>query len=145
MITKSWLNKESDGVLPPTDDNICKAKEFVFEKWKERAVERGINEPTDLSSSCKFCSLFVKQVFGGRIRGNYDHEHNVIEGKIIDLSCDSEDVSKLDNPYWHDRTHMGCRDHIETLKSCMPRVNEWVDGFTKKMVEESDAEMHLTF
>lgn len=137
-ITKSWLNKETDGFLPATEDNIQKAKDFAFKKWRERAIERGRQEPVDLSFSCKFCSLFVKQVFGGRIEGNYDHQYNVIYDQRIDLSEGSADVLTLDKPYYHDTRFFGCKDHLDSLNSCLERVDSWTELFTAELIASID-------
>ena len=128
-LNKSWLKQASNGLLPFNNDNLSKAKEFVFQKWKERAIERGRNEPIDLAYSCKFGTLFMKLIFGGKIEGNFDHQYNVINGKIIDLSNDAEDVLKLIDPYHHDDKFFGSRDHIDSMNSCMQRVNTWVKEF----------------
>jgi len=134
---KSWLNGLSKSTLPATTENISKAKDFVLAKWKERSVERGSSEPVDLSYSCKFCTLFVKQVFGGRIEGNFDHQYNVIDGEIVDLSSDSEDVRSHDDPYHHDKLFFGSKDHLESLSSCLPRVEKWVDLFIMQMCQDA--------
>ena len=61
-------------MIPATDENIELAKEFVWEKWKERSREMGHPEPEDLSSACKFASRVAEMVFGGRMRGNWQHQ-----------------------------------------------------------------------
>jgi hypothetical protein len=125
--------KEAKGILPLTDENIQAAKSFLFQKWKERAAERYENEPTDMSRSCKFVSQFVQKVFGGRMEGHYDHQYNVINGKVVDLNADAEDVKRLENPHHHDTAFWGNRDHKASMKSCLPRVNTWVEEFLKQM------------
>jgi len=124
-IDKSWLSTEL------TPENFTRAKAFVLQKWKERAIERGSKEPVDLSYSCKFGTLFMKKVFGGIVKGNYDHQYNVIDGKIIDLSHDSADVLKLADPYHHHKKFFGSKDHRDSMESCLPRVEQWVEEFTE--------------
>lgn len=135
-ITKAWLNKDVAGVLPLTDEAIRLAKAFAFQQWQARAVERGSDMPDDLSFSCKFCSLFVKQVFGGRIAGNFDHQYNLINGKIIDLSHDSKDVHE--GSYRHDSAFFGNRDHLASLNSCQTRVESWVIAFVAEQACQAD-------
>ncbi|MFZ4503659.1 MAG: hypothetical protein ACOYM1_06885 [Methylovulum sp.] len=47
--------------------------------------ESGTNKPsrTDLSGSCNEGSLFMKQVFGSTIRGHYQHQDHVINGRTV--------------------------------------------------------------
>ncbi|MFA5490203.1 MAG: hypothetical protein WC284_13455 [Candidimonas sp.] len=128
-ISKSYLKKSSHGILEPTPKNIQMAKNFVLMKWKERAKEKKLPLPVDLSNACKFNTLFIKKIFGGKIKGNYNHQYNVIDGKIIDLSDDSSDVILMNKPYEHDEIFFGNPEHIESLKSCQNRVDQWVDEF----------------
>lgn len=117
--------------------NFDRMRSFVLQKWKERARERGLPEPKDLSNSCKFCTLFVKALHGGEIRGNYHHQFNVINGEIVDLSFDSEDVSKLDDPYEHDEIFWLNPEHKESMKSCKPRVRQWVKEYQSTLFENT--------
>ncbi|MGZ4978496.1 MAG: transcriptional regulator, partial [Methylobacter sp.] len=80
-------------------ERFAQAKVFVFRKWCEQAAERGALAPSDLSGSCKYGSLFMNQVFGGTICGHYEHQYNVIGGRIVDLSHDAIDVGRITNPY----------------------------------------------
>ena len=130
-ITKPWVKKNTNGVLPLTDENLRKAREFVFVKWKERAQERGDKIPEDLAKSCKFSTLFIKKLFGGSIQGNVDHQYNVIDGKIIDINKDAKDVLRLENPYNHDPKFFGNPEHMDSMKTCIERVNIWVEEFKK--------------
>lgn len=117
------------GAIPFTPSNLEAAKTFVIQKWKERAAERGSREPDDLSGACKFSSLFIQKLFGGTIEGNWHHQYNVIGGEVVDITSDSSEVGGLDEPYHHDLVFFGNPDHIESMKSCLPRVNRWVDEF----------------
>lgn len=126
--------KAVEPLLPATPENIEKAKAFVLKKWRERATERGLRAPTDLSSSCKFSSLFAQRVFGGKLRGNWDHQFVVLpDGKVLDLNLDAEDVRALDDPHRHDRSFWGNREHRESMASCEPRVAAWVEEFRREM------------
>lgn len=128
-ITKAWLAQEREGALEPSEDLIEAAREFVFERWKERAAERFGVEPTDLSKSCKFGSLFLHTLIGGRIVGNEDHQFVMKDGEIYDLSADAQDVAALEHPYHLDPLFFGSRDHLDSMNSCLPRVSDWIDAF----------------
>ena len=122
------LGATVDGVLPATPENISDAKSFVFEKWKERAKERGREEPSDLTDACKFASMFARQIFGGKLQGNHDHQYVVKDGQRIDLT-DAAGITS--DPYKHDKKFWGNREHKESLESNMPRVNKWIQEFTE--------------
>lgn len=132
-ISKSWLQKETQGIFKFEDADLELLRTFVFQQWAARAHERGMDMPDDLSSSCKFCSLFMKVLYGGKIQGNYDHQYNVIDGNIVDLSENSMDVVAMDKPYRHDPVFFGNFEHIDSLESCLPRVTFWVEDFKREM------------
>ncbi len=117
-----------------TPEIIAAARSFAFRKWQERSAERGLPPPHDLSNSCKFTSLFAQSLFGGEIRGNYFHFHvRLPSGERIDLNEQATDVQAIkdrgSNPYLHERAFMRSRDVRESLKSCRPRVEQWVEEF----------------
>lgn len=118
--------------LPATVDNIHRAKDFLMGKWVEWHQERGNDHPEDLSNSCKFSSLFAREVFGGRLRGN--HLHQFVElpnGQILDLNIDARDVLNMGAHAHHhdDELFWGNPEHKESLDSCRPRVAQWVAEF----------------
>lgn len=115
--------------LEATPENLQRASEFVLKKWRERAAERGYPEPEDLSSSCKFSSLFAQAIFGGQIQGHYEHQYVVLNGEIIDLNKDAADVKAMDDPHDHDESWFGNDEHIDSMESCKPRVMDWVREF----------------
>lgn len=116
-----------EAFLPPTPENIAAAKQFVMEKWKERANERSFSIPKDLSGACKFASLFAQKVFGGRLQGNWHHQYVVKGNQTIDLT-DAAGVN-IRNPYHHDPEFWMNPEHRTSLQSCMERVNKWVEEF----------------
>lgn len=128
-------SKPAAGKLEPTRENLARAQEFVLKKWRERATERGYPEPDDLSSSCKFTSLFVQAIFGGQIRGNYEHQYVVLNGEIIDLNKDAADVRSMEDPHEHDESWFGNADHLDSMESCKPRVKDWVREFQASLNE----------
>jgi hypothetical protein len=112
-----------------TSIEFDRAKKFIFRKWCERAVERGDSPPMDLSHSCKYGSLFMRLVFGGVIEGNYQHQYNMIDGQIVDLSHDAADVLAMREPYYHEAELFGIDEHLASMESCRTRVEAWVTEF----------------
>lgn len=118
------------GILAPTDENLAQAKAFLRQKWTERYRERhGSGAPADMSDSCKFVSLFVQKVFGGEMRGNPRHQFNWINGQLVDLNSDANDVRTMPDPHQHDTAFWGNREHRASMRSCETRVNAWVKEF----------------
>lgn len=124
-----WIRESHPGILPISDETVRELRAYVIERWEERARERGEPRPSDLSSSCKFGSLFCKALLGGEIRGNFDHVHVFVEGRIVDLSEGAQDVAALAAPYRNDPDFLSDEDFAESLESCLPRVSAWVSAF----------------
>lgn len=132
--TSTTLISESADLLPATPENVERAKQFVLQKWIERAKDRGYPEhalPTDLSSSCKFTSQFAQRIFGGELRGNWHHQYvQLPDGQMLDLNLDAEDVKKLGTlAHNHDRKFWRNPEHRESMASCRGRVDDWVREF----------------
>ena len=123
------LSTEKKPIIQLNPNSWKAAQEFAYEKMCERATEFGLARPFDLSHGCKFSSLFVQRTFGGKIEGNEFHYFNKIRGKIHDLNEFAFDVSNLDDPYLHDPQEIMQIDYLESLESCLPRVNRWVAEF----------------
>ncbi len=117
------------GKISYTYECFGKAKIFFFGKWCEVASNRNLIRPTDLSSSCKYGSLFVQNVFGGSIRGHYEHQYNFIDGRLVDLSHDSLDVGRMSNPYLHEKSYFEIPEIQASLAQCSPRAEQWADEF----------------
>lgn len=115
--------------LAYSSEHFALAKAFVFRKWCEQAAERGILPPNDLSGACKYASLFMSRVFGGAIRGHYEHQYNFIGGRIVDLSHDALDVGRICNPYLHEPDYFAIPAKQASLNACLPRVDGWVTQF----------------
>jgi len=121
--------REREARLAYSYPRFAASKVFVFDKWCEQAAERGVARPADLSGACKYGSLFMAQVFGGSIRGHYQHQYNHIGGRIVDLSHDALDVGKMDNPYLHEPDYFAIPEKLAALNRCLPRVDGWVNEF----------------
>lgn len=139
----NYMSFPEPGRLPATPENIARAQQFVFKKWleyhQERAAYGGPNAkyhmPTDLTNSCKFSSLFAREIFGGRLRGNEAHQFvEAPDGTIIDLNIDADDVKQLgDYAHRHMSGFWGNPDHRDSVNSCIPRVGRWVEEFMREM------------
>lgn len=129
-LSKAALGRPLSARLEATPENIQRAQDFVLQRWIERAQELGKPLPADLSSGCKFASLFAWQLFGGTLRGNYQHQHVVTcAGEILDLCAGSAELVSMSEPYVHDPHFFGNRDHLDSLNSCLPRVNTWLKAW----------------
>jgi hypothetical protein len=118
-----------EGILSYSYEGFVDAKRFVFRKWCEQAVAQGQSMPADLSGACKYGSLFMHRIFGGSIRGHYQHQFNLIEGRIVDLSHDAMDVGVMRSPYLHDPEFFLIPEQQASLAGCVPRIDRWVDEF----------------
>jgi len=130
------VNREAQ--LAYSYERFAQAKVFVFRKWCEQAAERHALPPTDLSGSCKYGSLFMNQVFGGTICGHYEHQYNIIGGRIVDLSHDAIDVGRITYPYLHEPGFFTIPEKQISLNGCLPRVERWVAQFLEE-IEGSEA------
>ncbi|MDD5037577.1 MAG: transcriptional regulator [Methylococcaceae bacterium] len=122
-----------EGVLPYSYERFAQAKLFVFRKWCAYALERHLQAPADLSGSCKYGSLFMNRIFGGSIRGHYEHQYNAIGGRIVDLSHDAADVGSMANPYLHEPEFFAIEELQISLEGCLPRVESWALEFLEEL------------
>jgi hypothetical protein len=107
------------------------AKAWFFEQWCALAAERGLSVPNDLSGSCKYGSLFMQAVFGGSIRGHYEHQYNFIDGRVVDLSHDASDVGRMAQPYLHEPAYFLLPSLQASLAGCQPRAERWASEFLR--------------
>ena len=120
--------------LQINDDLVDQARLFVFSKWQERAAEKGLAPPVDLSGSCKFSSMFAARVFGLEMAGNWDHQFCLTpEGEVLDLNEGAADIAQLEDAYRHDKEFWLNPDHAESMDSCYPRVKAWLREFSETL------------
>lgn len=115
--------------LPYTYANFARAKVFVFGKWCEVAAGRNLTPPADLSGACKYGSLFMQGVFGGTLRGHYEHQYNFIDGRVVDLSHDAADVGRMRHPYLHEPDYFAVPQLRAALALCELRTDAWAAEF----------------
>lgn len=134
-----------------------KIRDFLLVKWKARAAERGLNEPTDLSGACKFAAAFAKGVMGGEIEANEAHTWLKKGSQIIDYTEESQDTKTLsvgdapasmqpyfdtygidvpENIYEPDNQFMRSRDFQDSMRANQPRVDSWIEEW-KRLDEQS--------
>lgn len=121
-------------------------RDFVLTKWQERAAERGLPEPRDLSMACKFAAAFAQGVYGGDIEANELHTWVRLNGQVIDLTHTSHDTQMLyrgevpesmkhyvdahevemGELYSPDEHFMASPDFKESMASNRPRVEAWL-------------------
>ncbi len=117
------------GPLAYSAVRFAEAKAFLFDKWCERARLRHLLQPADLSGACKYGSIFVQCLFGGAIRGHFEHQYNFIEGRIVDLSHDALDVGRMRNPYLHEPEYFDIPEVQASLAGCRAHSSAWADEF----------------
>ena len=115
--------------LPYTYAHFARAKVFVYGKWCDHAADRHWPPPADLSGACKYGSLFMQAVFGGAIRGHFEHQYNVIDGRLVDLGHDAADVGRMNHPYLHEPDYFRVPEVQQSLSRCEPRAWAWADEF----------------
>ena len=126
--------KVASAVYPVTDEWIARAKEFLWEKWRERAQELGRPEPTDLNTACKFASAFAQGLFGGNLQGNYDHQYLITaDGTKVDLTDNTSAPQRHDRRFWNNR------EHRESMDSVKPRVEGWLTEFRARYSQDKIA------
>lgn len=126
--------------LPLTPENLDAVRDVVMRLWRERAAERLLPDPLDLSGSCKFSSMLVSALFGLEMRGNEDHQFCVTaDGEIIDLNAGAEDVRIIHLPHRHDPAFWGCGHHAQSLATCLPRVLRWAETARREIAENASS------
>jgi len=121
--------RATDWPLVYSAAGFAHAKDFVFRRWCELALERQEPPPQDLSGACRYGSMFMREVFGGAIEGHYAHQCNRSGGRLIDLSHDAADVGRMRTPYLHDADFFLIPLYQARLEACRPRVTGWAADF----------------
>lgn len=115
-------------LLAYNDRNAALAELALDNLWMERCEERGIAYLGDRSGSCKFAALLARELFGGRLAGNFDHVFVVLNHLIIDLNSTQSDAVGLGNSAYTRMDFVLCQpDYRDALSSCLPRVHKWAD------------------
>jgi hypothetical protein len=117
------------GLLAYDYVHFAHAKVFAFRKWCEFAIERKARQPEDLSGACKYGSQFMRQIFGGTIEGHFEHQFNRINGRLVDLGHDAQDVGRMRYPYLHEAGYFDVPEQQAAMRACLPRVASWVEAF----------------
>jgi hypothetical protein len=71
----------------------------------------------------------MQRLFGGVITGNYQHQFNIIDERIVDLSDDAADVRALVAPYRLEPELFETTEHRVSMRGCRLRVDAWVAAF----------------
>lgn len=126
--------------LLPTPEILEIVRSVAMEGWRARAKERGLPEPSDLSGSCKFTSLLLRRLFGGRLRGNEGHQFLELSGgQRLDLNEWAQDVVELRakglDPWRHDPLFWNNPDHRASLRSCEARVDLWETEVRSRLLQ----------
>lgn len=127
----AWLHEPLPAALPATPALVAAARDFALARWRERAAEYGAPPPDDLTGSCKFTSLFAALVFGGRLRGNKDHQFvELPDGARLDLNAGARDVRRLGtHAHTHERTFWANPEHRDAMRTCEARARAWAERF----------------
>lgn len=128
MPNSPWT-ESVEGQLAYNYANFALAKAYFFEQWCLWAAERQAVAPTDLSGACKYGSLFMRSVFGGALRGHFQHQYNFIDERMVDLSHDARDVGQMRAPYLHEPDYFDIPELQQSLAGCLPRAEAWASGF----------------
>jgi hypothetical protein len=83
----------------------------------------------------------MQSVFGGAIRGHYEHQYNFIDGRLVDLSHDALDVGRMRNPYLHEPEYFSIPELQASLAACLPRAVSWADQFVASCAEAAQADL----
>jgi hypothetical protein len=129
--------------MPYNYTQFAHAKDFVFRMWCALAAERLQRLPQDLSGACKYGSLFMQQIFGGSIEGHYAHQFNRIDTRVVDLSHDALDVSRMRTPYLHDAEYFDIPEYRIALQACGPRVDSWAQAFMREAGADTPSSSEL--
>lgn len=113
--------------LAVTQEAIERAKAFCLKTW--RATSDGA---TDLSGSCHITSLFAREVFGGRVIGNSEHQFiRLHDGDVLDLNMDSEAVAQGAS-YEVDEAFLRSPEYAQQVSAANETVQNWLQVFSRE-------------
>lgn len=132
MLTREDIKTIYSGRYPLNPQTLRMANRIMDELWTERNGEWG-KRTADRSGSCKFAALLARELFGGKLAGNQRHVFVVRAGKVLDLNSTQEDVKALGSlAHMRHSSDLLHRDYRESLASCLPRVQRWIQVFEKR-------------
>ncbi|MFP3637556.1 hypothetical protein [Paraburkholderia sp. SIMBA_054] len=139
-ISLQWMTSETVGLFAATNEQIAIARHVLFDGWRKRAFERDEAPPADLAGACKFASLFFKIAFGGRIEGAHEHQFNVLKDRTIDLSNQQQFRG-----VGHDESFFGNEEHLDSMRSCLPRVLIWISALDALLSRRIWSSIHVGY
>ena len=142
MAFVDWTSPRN-GKARYTSASFTLAKAWFFDKWCELAAQSGRCAPADLSGSCKYGSIFMQAVFGGSIRGHFEHQYNYIDGRLVDLSHDALDVGRMSNPYLHELDFFSVPELQASLSGCQNRAELWAAEFLLSLEPACPSELPI--
>jgi hypothetical protein len=71
----------------------------------------------------------MQGVFGGELRGHFEHQYNYIDGRLVDLSHDAADVGRMRHPYQHEPEYFAVPELQAALALCVLRTDVWAAEF----------------
>lgn len=142
------------GLVPATQENIIKLKEFLSKHWDIALLEMAEDTVGDLSHSCLPVSLFTNVVFGGILEGTERHVYNIISEKttrgiftgrftsknepiyerlpvpqILDMTENSKSTKELGWVWDNDQPFMVSDGLFKMLEEYVEVINGWIDSF----------------
>lgn len=135
---------------------IAELKQFITERWNERAQQLGRDEPADLTGACIFATAFAQRILGGQLRGNWHHTYLQMEdGQIIDLTegagVREQALERMDlhaqhpssrSPFFvgpdvdihqHDPAFLRTSDFMDTWQSVQDRAEQWAQMYSHSL------------
>lgn len=131
MLSIDDIKKEYPPRYPLNRYTLQLAHEIMDELWRERNAER-LLQTEDRSGSCKFASLLARSLFGGALAGNQHHVFVKRRGRLLDLNEGQQDVLRLGEKAYIEDGSLSGRDYRDSLGSCRPRVNRWLDEYERR-------------
>lgn len=136
------LNKVYPERYKVSKKNLRLANITLDNLWAERCFEREVSF-NRREGSCKFAALLCRSLFGGHIDGNYDHVFlRLNNGETLDINAHQRDVKLFgESAHISDIKKLSHPDYMDSLGSCMPRVERWVEWFESELIRARGIEI----